>query len=129
MDGWQKRTMVIFLYGLIKLMNSIGNELLKGISSLPSFFIISIFITGCSAEFKENFNQGFQNSLDDGSYISSCMVSWDFVKTEISRIKFLNYCQCSAEEIKKNGEFQLSTIMPGNLKKITDYCYRRELIP
>ena len=110
-------------------MNSIGNELLKGISSLPSFFIISIFITGCSAEFKENFNQGFQNSLDDGSYISSCMVSWDFVKTEISRIKFLNYCQCSAEEIKKNGEFQLSTIMPGNLKKITDYCYRRELIP
>ena len=36
-------------------MNSIRNKLFKGISSSPSFFIISIFITGCSAEFKENF--------------------------------------------------------------------------
>ena len=61
MDRWEKRTMVIFLYGLLELMNNVGNDLFKGISSFPSFFIISIFITGCSAEFKENFNQGFQS--------------------------------------------------------------------
>jgi len=123
----------MYLDGLLELMNNVGNDLFKGISSLPSFFIISIFITGCSAEFKENFNQGFnqglQSSFNDGSYISSCMTSWNFVKKEISRIKFLNYCQCSLDEINKKGEVQLSTLMPGNLKKITEYCYRRELIP
>ena len=118
-------------------MNSIRNKLFKGISSSPSFFIISIFITGCSAEFKENFNQGlnqgFQSSFNDGSYISSCMAQYDMslnsVKKQISRIKFLNYCKCSLQELNKSGEVQLSTIMPGNLMKITDYCYQRELIP
>ena len=114
-------------------MNSIRNKLFKGISSSPSFFIISIFITGCSAEFKENLNQSFQSSFNDGSYISSCMAQYDmslnFVKKQISRIKFLNYCKCSLQELNKSGEVQLSTIMPGNLMKITDYCYQRELIP
>ena len=113
-------------------MNSIRNKLFKGISSSPSFFIIYIFITGCSAEFKENFNQGFQSSFNDGSYISSCMAQYDMslnsVKKQISRIKFLNYCKCSLQELNKSGEVQLSTIMPGNLMKITDYCYQRELI-
>jgi len=114
-------------------MNSIGKELFKRISSLPSFLMISISITGCSAEFKEYLNQDFQSSFDDGSYISSCMAQyempWNIAKNRISRRNFLNYCQCSLDELNKNGEVQPSTIMPGNLMKITNYCYRREIIP
>ncbi len=116
-------------------MNSIGKELFKRISSLPSFLMISISITGCSAEFKENLNQDFQSSFNNESYISSCMdqYEWHFIKKEfikkgISRIKFMNYCECTLEEIYKNGGVQLSTIMPGNVMRLSNYCFQREII-
>jgi len=117
---------IFFLHDLIKIMNSIGHELFKGISGVPSFFIILISIAGCSSEFKESFNQGFQSS-----FISSCMEPYErhANKKEISRIKFLNYCECTLDEMNKNGDVQLSSIMPGKFQEITDYCFQRELIP
>ena len=75
---------------------------------------------------EESFNQGFQSS-----FISSCIEPYERHdnKKEISRIKFLNYCECTLEEMNKNGDFQLSSIMPRKFQEITDYCFQRELIP